>query len=284
MTRRGLEAATIPVGGAFWRSLGRNGALVAGYALVVLHVAVLVTDAVVSPGLRYREAAAWGTAVTWSTVLAPLFAMVLIIIGELVRRGDWGGPSGHKPDALLPQGTNTVTLRMVPLAWHVVWIVVALGSAGVLLASLAADPWTERFAIWAINGIIAVGSAGAILGSLVKKLAWVHGGAERSRGEEAAHPALARRRGGASRSRTFWRWVGFRWRLDLWCVALGLVAAWVGALMLVTRDAFTGSAESVTVAATILVPAGAVLTLVALWATTQFWRSGENLAGGESVA
>jgi len=280
---RGLENATIPVGGAFWRGLGRNGALVAGYALVVLHVAILVVDALVSPGLPYVEADRWGVAVLWSTMLAPIFAMCLIWIGELIRRGDWGGPSGHKPDALLPQGTNTVTLRMVPLAWNVVWAVVGLAAAGALLWFVATDARGERFELWVVNGIIAAGAAGAILGSTVKKWSWFHGGAQRRGAAPSTHPALARR-AGASRSREFWRSVGFRWRLDLWFCALGLIVVWLGAVMLLTREVFTGSAESVTVAASWLIPAGAAMFVAGLWATTQFWRSGEELASGESVA
>lgn len=282
--RGGLEGATIPVGGSFWRALGKNGALLAGYAIVLVHAALLVVDALVSPGLSYRDSQAWGTAVLWSTVIAPLLAMCFLIIGELLRRGDWGGPSGHKPDALLPQGSNTVTLRAVPLGWHLVWIVIALGVAAALLVGVAADPWTERFTVWTVNGIVAVGIAGAVLASMVKKWSWARGGNRRFEAPAVAHPALANRGARASRGQLFWRWVGFRWRLDLWACAFGLIAVWLGVLMLLTRDVFSSSAESTTLAAQILIPGGAVLALVALWATTQFWRSGEDLAGAESLA
>ena len=283
MTGSGLEGATIPVGGSFWRGVRENGLLVAGYVLIGLHLVLLVVDALVAPGLAYRERQGWGTAVLLSTVLAPIFSMCLLFIGELLRRGTWGGPSGHKPAAMLPQGSNTVALRMVPLAWHAVWLLAALAASVVLLVMIAADPWSERFTVWTVNGIIAVGTAGAILGSTVKKYAWFHGGSTRFQPDAVAHPALAKR-AETARSQNFWRWVGFRWRLDLWCCAFGLIALWFAVQMLLTRDAFEGSAQSTTTVAFVLLPGGVVLTLVALWATTQFWRSGEDLAGGESVA
>lgn len=280
----GFENATIPVGGSFWRALGRNGALLVGYALVLVHLAIVVVDAVVSPGLSFAAAERWGTVVLWSTILAPILAMCLIWIGELIRRGDWGGPSGHKPDALLPQGSNTVALRMVPISWHLVWSLVALGAAVTLLALVDADRLDERFGVWVVNGIIAAGAAGAILGSALKKWTWSRPGARRLERQDAAHPALARRGAQGSRSQTFWRWFGFRWRFDLWCCALGLVGAWLGALMLVTRDSFEGSADSATLAGSIVVPAGLALFGAGLWAATQFWRAGEELAAGESLA
>lgn len=279
----GFENATAPVGGSFWRALGQNGSLVIGYALVVVHVAIIVTDAIVSPALGYEAASRWGTAALWSTILTPLLAMCFIWIGELIRRGDWGGPSGHKPEALLPQGSNTVTTRMVPLSWHAVWAIAALAVAVTLLVLVDADRVDERFGVWTVNGIIAAGAAGAILGSALKKWTWWRRGPRATPAPEAVHPALARRQV-APRSTVFWRWVGFRWRFDLWCCALGLVAVWLGALMLVTRDSFSGSADSATLAGSIVVPAGAALFGAGLWATTQFWRAGEDLAGGESVA
>lgn len=283
MTGKGLEDATIPVGGSFWRAARENALLVAGYVLIGLHLVLLVVDALVAPGLAYRERQRWGSAVLLSTVIAPIFSMCLLLVGELLRRGTWGGASGHKPDALLPQGSNTVDLRMVPLAWHLVWLLAAFAASVVPLVMIAEDPWSERFTVWTVNGIIAVGTAGAILGSTVKKYAWLRGGSTRFQPEAVAHPALAKR-AESSRSQSFWRWVGYRWRLDLWCCALGLVALWFAAQMLLTREAFESSTQSTTTVAFVLLPGGALLTLVALWAATQFWRSGEDLAGGESVA
>lgn len=280
----GLENATIPVGGSFWRALGKNGALIVGYVIVVVHGGLLVVDALVSPGLGWRAADRLGTAVLWSTILGPLFAMCFLIIGELLRRGTWGGPSRHKPGAALPQGSNTVELRMLPLAWHLVWGVVALGIAVLLLMGLSQDPWTERFTVWTVNGIFAAGIAGGVLASGVKKWTWARWGHARAQTPEGVHPALVRRGVGRSRGQAFWRWVGFRWRLDLWACGFGLIAVWLGALMLTTQDAFTGSADSTTVVARIIIPGGVVLALLALWATTQFWRAGEDLAGAESVS
>lgn len=276
--RRGLEAAHIPVGGAFWRALGGNGALVVGYALVAVHLGVLVLSSWGSNSADRR----WDMAVQLSTILLPLLAFCLVTIGELIRRGSWGGPSGHKPDALLPQGTNTVTLRFVPFGWHSGWLAVSLVASCVLLWLIVADPHSRRFTPWSVNGIIASGVLGALLVSIVKKWVWTRPGARRYRAG-AVHPALERRRD-RSPSTTFWRTVGFRWRFDVWSGALGLIAVWLGLVLLLTRETFVSSAASVTAVASWLIPLGALLLGAGLWAATQFWRAGEDLASGESVA
>ncbi len=284
MSRRGIEDATIPVGGGFWRALGGNGALVVGYALIAVHVAVLVTDALVSPGLDYADRRRVGMLVLFSTALLPILAMCFVWIGELIRRGQWGGPSGHKPGAVLPQGSNTVRVQLLPLGWTLVWFVVALAASGVVLWAIGAATSRERFAIWSVNGIIAAAAAGAILGSGFKKWAWWRGGHVKAAGGPVAHPALARRKGGEARGRTFWRWFGYRWRLDLWLCVLGAVGLWFGGVTLAQRSAFENDAASMTALATWLVVVGGSLLVIGLWATTQFWRAGEDLAAGESVA
>lgn len=283
---RGLADVEIPVGGSFWRALGQNGALVVGYGLVVLHLVVLALVAIVLSGdsMRYSSGRRWGNVVTISTVLLPLLAMCFIWIGELIRRGQWGGPSGHKPEALLPQGTNTVSLRMVPVRWNLTWVAVTVVGAVVLLWLTVQDTVGYAFGghleiILIVNGIMAAGALGTAVGTLVKKLAWLRGGRSRVRNAVAAHPALARRQA-PTLGTTFWRALSYRWRFDVWLCALGAVSAWLAGYSLLTIEHIPDSDSAAWIFGSVAV----VLMASGLWATTQFWRAGEDLASGESVA
>src|SRR5690606_34661453 len=138
----------------------------------------------------YDTAELWGSITRWSTILCPLFATCFLIMGELVRRGDWRGQSRHKPDAALPQGTNTVALRMLPMGWHVLWGLFALGVAALVVLLVATGTDDDRIAIWMVNGIMAAAIVGLVLASGVKKRSWARGGAQRAREVEAVHPAL----------------------------------------------------------------------------------------------
>lgn len=283
----GLDRAEIPVGGRFWRTLGGNGALLVGYVLLAVHVVVVgVVTAVLGGAARPSYAAGRGltTLALVSTVLLPLLSGCFLGIGELVRRGRWGGPSRHKPDALLPQGTNTVALRMIPVRWNLAWVGVAGALAALLLRLTVGDVVDYAFGghletVLAVNGILTAGIGGAALGALVKKLAWLHGRGARERATVHDHPALARRRSTSLGTR-FWRTFSFRWRLDVWLCAFGAVSLWVAGFAFLTREHVPGSDT----AALIFGPVGGALVLVGLWATTQFWRSGEDLASGESVS
>lgn len=281
----GLESAQIPVGGGFWRSLGQNGALIVGYALASLHVVVVAVVALVLGGDSQPSRAAARPLVMLalgSTVLLPLLAMCFLGIGELVRRGRWGGPSGHKPDALLPQGTNTVSLRLLPVRWNAVWVVVTAPLAGAVLWLNVKDTAEYFFGghletVLTVNGVLLAAAFGTAVGALVKKLWWLR---RPQRGDDVpVHPALARRKD-ASLGTRFWRSFSFRWRLDIWLCALGAVGLWLAAYAFATREHVPGSDS----AAVVLGSIGVVLLLTGLWATTQFWRSGEDLASGESLS
>jgi len=272
----GFDQVQIPVGGRFWRALGSNGALAIGYVLAVVYLGILAAGsaAVLGDG----DVPSWLFA---AAGVVPLLAVAFLWVGELVRRGRWGGPSGHRPNALLPQGSTTVRVRFVPLGWHLGWLLAAGGAAGLLLAVvtrevLAGSGTAESSAWWTVHGLILAAVAGALAGSLVKKVAW----SRRRASATSTHPALARRTAG----RTFWRWFAYRWRLDLWCCALGAMAAWAAGWVLAQRPAFPDEAESITTAAVWLGVAAAVLLVGGLVATTQFWRAGEDLAAAESVA
>lgn len=279
--RRGLENATIPVGGGLWRALGKNGALVVGYTIAAVHIGIITLDLVLMP--HGSGESAWETATMNSTLLGPILGFTFICLGEIIRRGDWGGPSGHKPRAMLPQGSNTMTLRVVPYRWLGLWLVVSLVAAVALLVALADNPYSYRDTVWIVNGIIAAGAVGAVTASLVKRWVWFHGGRERARAlrEVKVHPALANRRG-PSLSTRFWRSFGFRWRFDIWSSAFGLIFVWIAAWVLVTASPAADSAELVP--GYIALAAGVLVFAGGLWAATQFWRAGEDLTAAESVA
>lgn len=282
-TPSGFEDVPIPVGGGFWRALGRNGALVAGYGLLAVHVGVVVGVAVAlaRDGLPYATERRLASLTIWSTVLLPLLALCFISIGELLRRARWGGPSGHRAGTALPQGSVTVALRLLPVRWNVVWIVLAAAPAWLTLEYAVRDigePYVFRTHLettLVVNGIFAAGALGAAVGALVKKVAWLRrrGGLVPDRGVgEAPDADLPGRR--------FWRSFGFRWRFDIWLCGFGVIALWIGGLALRLAPELAGAQAAGGGFAAV----GAVLMGVGLWATTQFWRTGEHLASAESAA
>lgn len=282
-TSGGFDDVQIPIGGGFWRALGGNGSLILGYVLAGAYLGLLVVGTSVGPS---ASGARLPSVLLVATSVLPLLAASFLWVGELIRRGRWGGPSGHKPDAFLPQGSTTVRVRLVPVAWHVVWVLLTGAAAAVLLTGvsrevLAGSGSSARAVLWSVHGPLLAAVAGAVLGSLVKKLAWAR---RRSRAVAPAHPALARRTGTAGSGRRFWRWFGYRWRLDLWFCGLGAATLWAAGWVLAQRAEFPDEAGSIAVAATWLGIAGAVLFTGGIVATTQFWRAGEDIASAESVA
>lgn len=264
----GVRGGVRDAGVAWWALLGTLVLLVA-WALLPGAV-VLAADTSGLPG--------WFMV---SSVLALVpGAMVVgcfLWIAELVRRGEIRrnpAPRGR----VLPAATNVSSVHMLSLPVHTAWFAgMTAGGTGLLLPA----PWyggDGAFATWWVLGFGLTLSAGAALGSLVKKAAWSrHLGRRAGRRSPAAPSA-------------FWRWVSFRWRLDLWACAAGFAALAVGMMLLVamtTTSEDFGSAEDVAEATTVvawLLGGGVVVLAAGLWAGTQFWRSGEDLAGGESFA
>lgn len=177
--------------------------------------------------------------------------------------------------------------------------------------------------VWSLNGAFLAGLAGQNAGTWLKKTTWarrpeaaayaasaVHevrpGHSSRvniptadqaeARAAAGAPPGehtvvAARRRAqeqagatGDARRTAFWRSVGFRWRFDVWLCALGAVGLWLVGFFLGGRVEFPDDAASLELAAWISGVAGITMLAAGLWATTQFWRAGEDLAAGESLA
>ena len=298
-----LDDAAIPVGGGLWRRLGANGALIAGYAILGAHVAIhavafaVALDDSVYSGDEGAERLA--LAMGWSTILAPLIGGCVLFIGELQRRGTVRRNPRSPMDATLPQASNTSLWRMVTPRWNALWLVVCGVSSVVLLVG-ANDPelghdtafGSWNWAMWSVNGIMLAGLAGQSAGTWLKKVVWVRHqetAAAPGRAERAEHPALARRRAqqrrrSAERRPAFWRWFSFRWRFDVWLCTFGAIGLWCTGWFLGARLEFPDDSASLEVAAWISGVAGVVTLTLGLWSVTQFWRAGEDLAGGESVA
>ena len=319
--RGSLGRAEIPVGDAFWRGLGRNGALVAGYALLGLHVLVVLVAGLLSliDGTDDDTIDAAQKLALGSTVLLPLLGSTALFIGELQRRGTMGRNARQRTDTLLPQGTNVSLWRMVSPRWNAVWAAASLLGCA-LLTWAGADPelghgtpaGSSNWALWSIHAFILAGFAGQNAGSWLKKVVWARHlsasaadaarasvggmGAARPSSSEAQtspgaeHPIVAARLRAqleaqpAARSERFWRVFSFRWRFDIWLCAIGAVAVWVAVFFLASTIEAPDDAPSLTLAAAIVAPAGLAMLGIGLWATTQFWRAGEDLAAGESLA
>ncbi len=277
----GFDDVEIPVGGAFWRAIGTHGTLLIGYGLLAVHLVVVGVVLVVLGGqsVPYATGRRLAQLATISTAVLPLVAMTFIWLGEYQRRGAWGGRSGHRPTTLLPQGSVTIRLRLVSVRWNVVWLVVSgAAAAGVLrLAVLESLEYVfaghlEAFLV--VTGMILAAAFGTALGALVKKVRWL-GRAGRAGGTGGAVEGVV-----SERSVRFWRWFSFRWRVDIWSCAVGAMLLWIAAWAYLLRDRVPDADDG----ALVFASAGLPVLAVGLWATTQFWRSGEDLAGGESVA
>ncbi|TFC21813.1 hypothetical protein [Cryobacterium glucosi] len=125
----------------------------------------------------------------------------------------------------------------------------------------------QSTAVWLFlgsYGVIAGGLPATMLASLIKKsfyLAWVW-----------VHPEAAS--GGSAQG--FWRWMTYRWRFDLWFAGLGgLGGGFLGACWIAL--AFE---EQLFFQATVL--SGAVLFLVGVALSLNYWHADEPLGAGES--
>jgi len=164
---------------------------------------------------------------------------------------------------------------MLSTGWHVLWVLVGLVVSGVLAGlpalsyltgawpAASADP--EGFTrYWLIYGALAFGVTVAAFASLVKKRTWIR--------MVARHPERAD--GGSGRA--FWRWIDYRFRLDLW-------AAGIGGMLIALSVTAAPAPENRPIAVAV-VALGAVLVAAGIVASTQFWRAGEDLGSGESLA
>ena len=199
-----------------------------------------------------------------------LVAACLLFPGYQLSRGTYVG----RETTFLRGGSTVAVYRPLALWAHALWLLLPLAAWVALIAvpvrSMMAGGWPDGLrgdqstAVWLFlgsYGVIAGGLFATMLASLIKKsfyLAWVW-----------THPEAAS--GGSGQG--FWRWMTYRWRFDLWFAGLGggfLGACWI-ALAFADQPFFQ---------ATVLI--GAVLFLVGVALSLNYWRAGEPLGTGES--
>jgi hypothetical protein len=220
----------------------------------------------------------------FSVMLALLVAACLVIPGEQLRRGNIG-PNPVAPGTLLPKASNISRFRTLGVGWHALWALLGLAVALVLEIVPAAATLTKTWPTtlpfeydftqtWQITGLAALGISTAALTSLYKKIHY--------RGV-LARRGIAALAGAGSAS--LWSALTFRWRLDVWCGALGGVLGGFAcaSVSLIDWDATSDRGSEVAFVAAVLVGA-AVLLILGLWMASNFWKAGRPLGAGESYA
>lgn len=212
-----------------------------------------------------------------ASALIALPAMLLIVAtcflipGYLRRRGTFG----TRATTIWRGGRNTATYQPLPLVVHALWAMVPL-AAWVLLvvrpllnliggtawpAGLKSENAEEVWLLLAGYGGLASALFVTILVSLLKKVVYTR--------HIAAHPADVA--GGPGKGT--WRWLTYRWRLDLWIAGVG--GGFVGLCWIALG--FDDPAFTITTLAIgLALIAGGVLLAI------NYWRAGQPLGTGES--
>ncbi len=281
MEQRGLEHADDSRGGGLRHWLARNTLSAAGYVVLLIHLGALMVTVTGWPGMSSHSLHSWSNAQATATPLTLCVSSLLLWIGEFIRR--------QRPPVTSYAGTHsqgwiprTTHLRMLTLRWHVLWSTLAVIVAVVLLWFSHLDPSGPGWAIVTLNGALLAAVAGAFAASGFKKHAWFRSGMAQQRVLKDTFYKSPQRSRHLKRAK-FWSWFSARFFVDLWCVGVGFALWWFAAWLIVTDDAFAGELDATLIAALIVSVTGAGLVAFGLWATTQFWRSGVDLATGESL-
>lgn len=257
-----------------------------GFALVVAAFGVFVFFAVFTiGGGDMREFAGgedWGDNLVTAPMLILMVAAAPLFLAEYTRRGQWQS----RDRGFFEGGSNVVQLRPVSTWARLLWILVALAFWAALIwvpVSLAIGE--DAFAgasepFWALTityGIFASGMCGVMVFSLIKRLTY--------------DPLAARFSGKVvfgSGSQLFWRFVSYRFRLELWLAFIS------GAVLGTVPLVYLSAADDCYTESCVLVPDPAVLGLIAAGAagsaalaligSLNAWRSGKSLYSGESVS
>jgi hypothetical protein len=277
---------------SFGRVLSIAGGVLAGIALLLLLIGAGVyvwgAQAFSEGADRSDVDGPIGVAavmMTFVTAILLLLALCALVLGEQMRRGALTR-NPTPPDTLLPQASVVSQFGVLSFRWHLFWAVIALVIAAVLVGipvlSWFTGTWPATLessfdftGFWVIYGSLSFSVGITTLVSLYKKQSY----------SADVRSGRATRAGGPGRG--FWRWVDYRWRFDLWLAGLG------GMLVALSVTPFFGKvgpnsySEGVSAAVgeftLFLVPGVALIALGMVFAR-QFWRAGESLGSGESVA
>ncbi len=278
------------------RATGRVLSIV-GVVLIALALALLIVGAVLISAGDSLELSGGdddtidglrGGGAILSTVppgILLLLSVCFLIPGEQLRRG-WIGRNPAPPDTLLPQASNISRFRMLGAGWHLLWILVGLAVSltliGIPLLSWFTGAWPATLSedssfsgFWTIYGSIAFGVVIAAIASFIKKAGYRRA---------AADGRLTTEDPGG---RAFWRWVDYRWRFDLWLAGIGGVLIALAPTFIsgdVGPDGDPSALSADLVPVLLMGGAGLVLVVLGILASLQFWRSGEVLGSGESLA
>jgi hypothetical protein len=201
-----------------------------------------------------------------------LVASCLLFPGYFLTRGRMGLSTGSRLG-----GSVTARYRVLGTRAHLTWIAIAvalwIGLLVVPLASGASGGWPAsveedaRQYIYILSGIYGGLAAGlaALLGvSLVKKRRFL-----------AMAEAADARLETADAAKAFWRWYGYRWRIDGWLAMVGGILVGVSVLAFaVGTPLFFGVTLAV----------GVALVAIAVITALQFWRAGEAIGSAEGFA
>ncbi|MFJ8896157.1 hypothetical protein ACIRCZ_16360 [Leifsonia sp. NPDC102414] len=274
---------------AFGKVLSIIGGVLAAVAFVLLVGGGLVMTAVAGgpddgslDSVRGLAAVAMGA--TPGVIL--LLAMCGLVAGEQLRRGAMKR-NPVPPDTVLPSASMVSRFRVLPIGWHVFWIVVGL-VVSLLLVGLPVISWftggwpasvgdeNDFSRYWLIYGSIGFGVTVAAIVSLIKKLSYY-----RAQAAGKVQPGVD------APGRRFWRFFDYRWRFDLWLAGLGGVILVLALTPLSSAVGATSSSSEVadalpwTIAFCAL---GVVMIVAGIVCATNFWRAGEELGSGESAA
>jgi hypothetical protein len=277
------------------RSLGRVlsiiGATLAAIALLLViggGIALTLLDAARQSGASRTSTQSTAALIVAVMSLPPgllgLFAMCGLIMGEQMRRGAIT-KNPDAPDTLLPSASMVSRFSVLSYGWHSFWVVVGLVISFVLVGlpviSWFTGGWPENVresaafsGFWVIYGSIAFGITVATATSLLKKHLFLRAVAA-GRATAAGGPGKA-----------FWRWLDYRWRLDLWLAGiggLGVVLSFTFLSGYVGPDSYAARRAAAFVPFAVMFAAGVLLIVLGAIAAAQFWRAGELLGSGESV-
>lgn len=276
----------------FGRRLSIAGVVLVALCLVVLFGGGLVltrVDQAAAAGIARDQLDGLAGIAKGSLAALPalilLFAVCCLVTGEQLRRGSMAPSSKPQTDPL-PTASMVSEFRVLGVGWHLLWsttgLVVAALLSGIPVVSWFTGAWPETVSddhsfsgLWMIYGSFALGITLASFTSLIKKLGYLR--QYRIRGGAISD-------GGPGKS--FWRWVDYRWRFDLWLTGAGGVLLGLSPVNLSMAVGPYGSADALSAELPgffRLAGPGVLLVSLGIAAALNFWRAGEPLGSGESA-